>query len=135
MVPGIKDGRAFDIYINNVKTKNSDKVKLLEIKVNKKLGFRSQISEICRRESYKLHGFQRIRKFLTLEKAKLLTSAFINSQCNFAPLIWMFTNKYSMDKILKIHYRTLYIVYGVYNELSENPLNRSGDISIHQKHL
>ena len=47
----------------------------------------------------------------------------------------MFANKSSIDKILKIHKRTLQIVYDVYNESYENLLNRSDDISIHQKHL
>ena len=51
-----------------------------------------------------------IRKYLTVEKAKLLANAFINSEFNYAPLIWMFANKCSIDKILKIHKRTLQIV-------------------------
>ena len=54
---------------------------------------------------------------------------------NYAPLIWMFANKSSIDKILKIHKRILQIVYGVYVESYENLLNRSDDISLHQKHL
>ena len=47
----------------------------------------------------------------------------------------MFPNKCSIDKILKIHKRTLQIVNGVYDESYENLLNRSDDTSIHQKHL
>ena len=37
--------------------------------------------------------------------------------------------------ILKIQKRTLQIVYDIYDETYENLLNRSDDISIHQKHL
>ena len=47
----------------------------------------------------------------------------------------MFANKPSIDKILKIHKITLQIVYDVYNESYENLLNRTDDISIHQKHM
>ena len=47
----------------------------------------------------------------------------------------MFANKSSIDKILKIHKRTLQIIYNVYYESYENLLNRSDDISIRQKHL
>ena len=79
-------------------------------------------------------ALHRIRKYLTVEKAKLLANAFINSQFNYAPLIWMFANKSSIDKILKIHKRTLQIVYDVYDE-STKILNRSDDVSIHQKHI
>ena len=48
----------------------------------------------------------------------------------------MFSNKSSIDKILKIHKRTLQIVYGVYDESYENLLNSllSGDIPMHQNH-
>ena len=48
---------------------------------------------ICRTGNYKLHALRRIRKYLTLEKAKLLCNAFINSLFNYAPLVWMFCIK------------------------------------------
>ena len=32
---------------------------------------------------------RRIRKYLSLEKTKLLCSTFINSQFNYAPMMWM----------------------------------------------
>ena len=109
MVLGNKDERSFDIHINNVKIKNPNEVTLLEIKIDKNLTFKKHIRELCRRASYKLHTLGRIRKYLTVEKAKLLANAFINSQFNYASLIWMFPNKSSIDKILKIHKRTLQI--------------------------
>ena len=124
MVFGNKNERSFNIHINNVKIKNSNKVTLLGIKIDKNLTFKKHISELCRRASYKLHTLRRIRKYLTVEKAKLLANAFINSQLNYAPLIWIFTNKSSIDKILKIHKRTLQIVYDVYDESYETYLLR-----------
>ena len=135
MVLRNKNERSFNIHINNVKIKNSNKITLLGIKIDKKLTFKKHISELCRRASYKLHTLLRTKKYLTVEKAKLLANAFINSQFNYAPLIWMLANKSPINKILKIHERTLQIVYDVYDESYENLLNRSDDISIHQKHL
>ena len=102
------------------------------IKIDKNLTFKKYISELCTRALYKLHTLRRTRKCLTVEKAKLLTNVFINSQFNYALLMWMFANKCSIDRILKIHKRTVKIVYDVYDESYENLLNRSGDISIHQ---
>ena len=107
---------------------------MLGIKIDKNLTFKEHSSELCRRASYKLHTLCKIRKYLTVEKAKLLANALINSQFNYAPLIWLFANKCLIDKILKIP-KTLQIVSDVYDESYENLLNRSGDISIHQKHL
>ena len=103
MVFGNKDERSFNIHINNFKIKNSNEVALLEIKIDKNLTFKKRISELCRRALYKLHTLCRINKYLTVQKAKLLANAFINSHFNYALLIWMFANKSSIDKILKIH--------------------------------
>ena len=88
MVIGNKDERSFNIHINNVKIKNSNEVTLLGIKIDKNLTFKKHVSELCRGASYKLHILCRIRKYLTVEKAKLRENAFINSQFNYAPLIF-----------------------------------------------
>ena len=42
---------------------------------------------------YKLRALQRIRNYLSTEKARLLATAFINSQFYYTPLIWMFAGK------------------------------------------
>ena len=107
MIIGNKDERPFDINVNNIKIENSRK---------KNLTFKKNISKLCRRALYKLHTLRRINKYLTVEKAKLLANVFINSQFNYAPQVWMFANKSSIDKILKIHKRTFQIVYDVYDQ-------------------
>ena len=71
MVLGSKVERYFSIYINNVEIKNSNEVTLLGIKIDKNLTFKKHISELCRSASYKLYTLRRIRKYLTVEKAKL----------------------------------------------------------------
>ena len=50
---------------------------------------------------YKLHALRRIRKFLNIEKARILGNAFVENQCNYAPLIWMFCRKISNYKTEK----------------------------------
>ena len=80
MVLGNKTERSFNIHINNVQIKNSNNVTLPGTKTDKNLTFKKHISELCRRASYKLHTLRRIRKYLTVEKVKLLVNAFINSQ-------------------------------------------------------
>ena len=51
-----------------------------------------------------------MRKKLALEKAKLLGNAFIDSQFNSAPLIWIFCQKTLYLKIEKMHHKTLRII-------------------------
>ena len=74
MVLGNKDERSFNIHINNVQIKNSNEVTLLGIKIDKNLTFKNHISELSR-ASYKLHTLSRIRKYLTVDKAKLFANA------------------------------------------------------------
>ena len=52
-----------------------------------------------------------MRKKLALEKAKLLDNAFIDSQFNSAPLIWIFCQKTLYLKIEKMHHKTLRLIH------------------------
>ena len=92
------------------------------------------LKNLCRKAPYKLHALRRIRKFLTIEKAKMLGDAFINSQFNCAPLLWLFCRKTLYSKIDKIHHKTLKAIYES-NDTYENLLLQSNTVSVHQRHL
>ena len=77
---------------------------------------------------------RRIKKYLTAVKAKLLNNAFINSQFNYASIIWMFRHKQDYLKISKIQYKALKIVYNS-NESYKELLILNNEVSIHQKRL
>ena len=47
----------------------------------------------------------------------------------------MFASKCSINKICKIHFRTLQIVHNDHEKSCEELLAVSNDISVHQKHL
>ena len=82
---------------------------------------------------YKLHALRRMRKYLAKEKAKLLGEAFIDSQFNSTPLIWMFCQKTRYLKTQKIHFKTLRIIHqsiASYRDL----LGCNYSISVHQQH-
>ena len=130
MVLGTKEGDSFVLNIGKSKIESSTEITLLGVKIDKQLKFKSHIEELCRKAAYKLHALCRIRKYLTIEKAKLLAYAFINSQFTYAPLIWMFAGKSSIAKICKIHFRTLQIAYNNYDKSYLYLLNFSNDISI-----
>ena len=77
---------------------------------------------------------RRIRKCLTVEKAKPAANSFINSQFTDAPLIWMFVGKSSIAKNCKTHFRIFQV--SNYDDKSYHDLwNFSNDVSIHQKQL
>ena len=96
---------------------------------------RNTLKTYAKKPHLKLYVLCRIQKFLTVEKARIFANAFINSQFNYAPVIWMLASKTAINKILKIHYRTLPVVYSEYHKSYEELLQINKDISIHQKHL
>ena len=88
------------LTIGAISVRESGHVELLEITIDKHLSFKKPFENLCR-----------ITKYLTLEKAKLLGSAFTYSQFNYVPLIWMFCQKTLNFKIKKIHHKTLRTIH------------------------
>ena len=101
MILNWKNLRRQRMIINSITVKESNEVILLGITTDNKLVFKKHIENLCRTASYKLHALTRIRKYLTLDKANLLGNTFINSQFNYAPLIWMFCRKTLYHKLKK----------------------------------
>ena len=84
--------------------------------------FQKHTDNLVRKAQYELHALWRIRKCLTIEKAKILANAFIDSQFNYAPSIWMICRKTLYSKIEKSG-------YGI--DDSYNLLFSSNSVSIH----
>ena len=76
-----------------------------------------------------------MRRYLSVDKTRLLGNAFIGSQFNYAPLISIFAGKTLINKICKIHHRTLQVVYDDFNKSYDELLEQNKDLSIHQRHL
>ena len=110
LIHGKKQGNKVKLRINSIAINESNAVELLGIKIDNILTFNEHINNLCRNASYKLYALPRIRKYLTLDQAKRLYNAFINSQFNYAPIIWMFCRKNQYLKIQKIHHKALKVV-------------------------
>ena len=135
MILGDKKNNTFLLNIHDKEIKNSSEVELLGITVDSQLKFKNHIDNLCGKASYKLHALLGIRNFLTVEKAKMFANAFINSQFNYAPLVWMFAGKTSINKICIIHHRTLQVIHNDYQKSYDKLLDINKDVNIHQKHL
>ena len=81
-----------------------------------------------------VHTLRGTRKCLTVETAKILDNAFIDSQFNYAPLIWMFCKKTPYLKTEKIHHKTFRII-NQSNTSYCNLLECNDSASINQRHL
>ena len=97
--------------IGEFHVKNSREEKLLGVKINSKLCFENHVFFLCKKSSQKLHALARIVNFMDLAKRKSLMKAFITSQFNYCPLIWMFHSRQLNNRINKIQERALRLVY------------------------
>ena len=50
---------------------SSSDVKSLGITIDYELKLKKRINELCRKTSYKIHALQRIRRYLSVNKAKV----------------------------------------------------------------
>ena len=119
----VKNIAPFGLNVNNKNIPCSNEVKLLGITIDNDLKFKKNIENPWKNASHKLHALRKRRGYLKVEKARTLANAFIDSQFNYAPLIWMFAGKALINKICKTHQRTLQVVY---NKLYEKNFINSG---------
>ena len=83
----------------------------------------------------KTGAFSRIARYLDVDKAKILYHAFILSNFNYCPLIWMFCGKTANNTIKRLHKRALRVLYRDNDASFEDLLRRSGELIIHCKNL
>ena len=115
--------------------KSSDTVELLGITQDKDINFKGHVQNICHKANNKTKTLFRIRKFLNLEQAQVLTETYISSNFRYCPLIWMFCGKMSDNLIVKPHYRTLWVIYDTQTRSYEELLHLSGKKKIHTQNL
>ena len=65
--------------------------------------FEKHINELCKKGNLKLHALTRCAKFMSTEKRRLIFKAFIISQFNYCPLVWMFHTKQLNNRINSLH--------------------------------
>ena len=121
--------------INEFEIESSKKEKLLGISIDTTLSFEHHITSLCKKASQKLHALARIAHYMDFEKRRSLMKAFVISQFNYCPLIWMFHNRALNNRINKIHERTLRLVYQNKNLSFSELLELDNAVTIHQRNL
>ena len=126
---------SIETKIGGVSVKSSQMETLLGVSVDAELNFENHISNICNKVSKKLNVLGRIAGYITFEKRRMLFKAFIESQFNYCPLIWMLHSRTINDKINRLHERSLRIVYSDQSSTFEELLEKDKTFSIHHKNI
>ena len=77
--------------------------KILGVYFDNQLNFKYHLSKMCKSASQKLHALARISTLMSFNQMKIIMNAFITSQFNYYPLIWMCHSR--TLETLKIVYR------------------------------
>ena len=72
---------------------------------------------------------------MTTYKLKVILKAFILSQFNYCPLVWIFHSRESNNRINLIHERALRITYKDKISSFQELLNKDGSVTIHNRNL
>ena len=102
--------KAEKVTINDVVPTSSVEEILLGITLDYEHKFKKLIIGICSKASQKIHVLSRITSCMSLNKRKLLTKTFEESQFNYCPLIWMFQSRRLDNKINNVHEKPLIII-------------------------
>ena len=124
-----------NIQLGNENISASPSIELLGVSIDNNLDFKEHVSKLCKKGNQKLHALARISKYLSEDKLKILMRAFINSQFNYCPLIWMFHNRTQNNKINKLHERALRLVYKNDDCTFQELLLKDNSVTIHHRNL
>ena len=75
------------IEVSNITIISGEKIKLLGIYIDNRLNFDHYISHLWKKAEKKLHGLNRVFKYMTISQRKLIANAFM-FQFSYSPLIW-----------------------------------------------
>ena len=123
------------IKVNGETLLPKKEVKLLGVTLDDNLTFCKHIKTMCSKANNKISAFRRMRKFVSLDKAKILYNAFISSTFNYCPLIWMFCSKTLNSLINKTHKRALKVLYLKNNMTLTELITLDNSETIHVKNL
>ena len=103
------------------------------IKFDSSLSFKGHITSLCKKASQKLHALA--SNYMDLPKRRVLMKAFITSQFNYCPLIWMFHSRTLNNRINNIHERALRLTYKDNQSSFQELLEKDHSVTVHHKNL
>ena len=93
------------------------------------------VTKLCKKAGQKLHALARVSNYMSFNQKILIFNAFISSQFNYCPLIWLCHSRSLNTRINKIHERALRIVFNDNVSSFDELINRSGSVRVHHRNL
>ena len=123
------------INIKNVSIGGSFSEKFLGVTVDSNFTFEKYINELCKKGNQKLHALARCAKYMSTEKRRTLFKAFVVSQFDYCPLVWMFHTKELNNRINSLREKALRLIYRNRNLSFDELLKLDKSVSIYYRNL
>ena len=100
----------------------TNEIKVLGVKLDDRLNFKSHVDNICNRASRQINSFKRFSNYLKIDRRLSVYKSLIQSNC---PVAWLFCGRKNSNKLEKLLERALPIVFNdfssSYEVLCQNP--------------
>ena len=128
------------ISIRNGTINNSSNQKLLGIRFNSNFRFDDHVASLPKKASQKVNPLTRFAQKMNLSQRRSIIKAFICSQFEYCPLVWMLHGRKINNRKNSLHEGTLRdierdIVYRDYNATFSELLRKDKLVTIHQGNL
>ena len=123
------------INIKKFSIEGSSSEKFLGVTVGSNFTFEKHINELCKKGNQKLHALARCAEYMSSEKRRSLFKAFVVSQFNYCPLVWMFHTKELNGRINSLHEKAFRLIYQNRNLSFDELLKLDKSVSIHYRKL
>ena len=105
------------------------------VSIDKNLSFKAHVTSLYKKANQKLHALSRIAHYVDYEKLKHVMGAFILSQFNYCPLVWMASERGLNNKINHLHEKALRIAYkGKISDFKVLP-EKDNAVTIHVRNI
>ena len=113
----------------------NNNVMLLGVNINNNLNFNKHISTVCSKTANKHAALTRLSKIVNEKQRRRIFKAFLDSQFNYCPLIWMFHSRTLNSKINKLQEKALRIVFNDNTSSFDQLLEKDNSVRIHTRKL
>ena len=135
LILGGNSNQQITVNVGDSVIENTEEETLLGVVIDKRLNFETHINKLCKKAGNKLFDLACISRYMDSNKLRILMRAFVISQFQYCPLVWMFHSRHLNNKINRIHERALRIAYKDYESSFNTLLEKDNSVSIHAKNL
>ena len=97
-----KSNNDTSLKIDNTIIKPRKEQKVLGISIDNNLSFKGHVQSICKKASQKLHALSQISNYMDDKQVKQTMCVSILSPLSYCPLIWMFCDRQTNNRINRI---------------------------------